>query len=76
MTENERAHLDATSGAQLAMMVALKLLLTPYKGNQQAIDALQTELERVRASMLASSASDYKIHAFDEAVETLIATIA
>lgn len=69
-------HLDATAGAQLAMMVALKLLLTPYKGNQQAIAALQSELERNRSSLLASAASDYKIHAFDETAETLIAKIA
>ena len=68
-------HLDATAGAQLAMMVALKLLLTQYKGNQQAIDALQSELELMRTELIYSNASDYKRNAFEEAAGTLIATI-
>lgn len=70
MSDNH--HLDATAGVQLAMMAALKLLLTPYKGNQQAIAALTSELEEHRALLLSSSASDYKIEAFEAAAGSLL----
>lgn len=68
-------HLDATAGAQLAMLPALKLLLTPYRGNAQAIAALESELEQMRAHLLASNASDYKIQSFEETAESLLSVL-
>jgi uncharacterized protein (DUF1786 family) len=66
---------EDSAGAQLAMLVALKLLLTPYRGNQQAIETLRDELERMRAMLLASPAEERKLHAFDEAAESLIQAV-
>jgi len=81
MTEHElesmRHHLDGVAGAQLAMNTALKLLLTPYRANAQAEQALRMELERVKADLLGSPfASEEKQRGFDEAAEALLATVA
>lgn len=70
-----RDHLDAVAGAQLAMMTALSVTLTPYKKNPQALEALRHALEDIRAGLLASSASDRKIHHFDEVAETLLESL-
>lgn len=64
--------LDAVAGTQQAMACALNLLLASYKGNQQAIAALENGFERSRSSLLASSASDYSLQAFDEISEALV----
>lgn len=68
-------HLDATAGAQLALVVAVKLLLTPYKGNSAAHAALQEELESMKADLLGSHASDYKIEAFEAMAESLLEVV-
>jgi tripartite-type tricarboxylate transporter receptor subunit TctC len=65
-------HLDHVAGAQIALMAAVQLLLTAYKGNQQATAALATELEERRADLLSSSASDQKIQAFEDMAESLL----
>lgn len=70
-----RYHLDATAGAQLAMFTALAAVLAPYKGNQLAIASLSSALEGQKAGLLASSASNYKIDAFDETAESLLAML-
>lgn len=66
---------EDSAGAQLAMMVALKLLLSPYRGNEAAVAALESELERMRALLLASPAEERKVVAFDEAAESLIEVV-
>lgn len=66
---------EDSAGAQLAMMAALKLLLTPYSGNEQARAALEAALETIRASLLASPSEDRKLQAFDEAAESLISVV-
>ena len=73
-TDSERAryHLDAIAGAQLALMVAVKLLLSAHKGNSQAIAAMANELEDARSLLLGSPASEYQIAAFEAAAESLI----
>lgn len=63
---------EDSAGAQLAMMVALKLILTNYRGNKLALDVLESELENVRALLLASSSEDRKVKAFDETAESLL----
>nr|WP_143028913.1 hypothetical protein [Massilia sp. PDC64] len=79
MSEDELAQLryklDAVAGAQNALTCAINLLMVPYRGNSAAIAALQGGLENVRSSLLASSASDYSIQAFDEIAESLIESL-
>ena len=66
---------EDSAGAQLAMIVALKLLMTPYRGNAQAIASLEEGLEQMRANMLASHSSEQKLEAFNETAEALMAVI-
>ena len=70
--ESFRYHLDVVAGSQVALATALKLLLSSYQGNAQATVSLQQELERAKADILASRASDYKIKAFDEVATSLL----
>ena len=73
--EKTRHHLDATAGAQLAMMSAMALLLSPHKGNLATAHYLRDEKNRVHAALLGSSSTDYKIHAFEETMDSLIQAI-
>ena len=66
---------EDSAGAQLAMLVALKLLLTPYRGNSAAIGALESELEAMRAVLLGSSAEDRKLQGFEATAESLLEVI-
>jgi len=66
---------EDSAGSQLAMVVALKLLMTPYRGNSQAIAEMELELEHMRALLLASPGSDRKLNAFNETAEALLAVI-
>lgn len=66
---------EDSAGAQLAMMVALKILLYEYRGNAKVIASLESELERMRALLLASPAEERKLAAFDEAAESLIEVV-
>lgn len=66
---------EDSAGAQLAMMAAVKLLLTPYRGNAEAIAALESELEQMRALLLGSPAEEQKLTAFEVAAESLIETV-
>lgn len=68
-------HLDVVAGTQIAMATALKLVLTSYKAHPDAINALRNELEEMRASLLASSASDRKLEAFEGCAESLLAAL-
>lgn len=68
-------HLDAVAGSQAASFVVLSFLLDSHKLSPQAIEAMTSGLERSRANMLSSSASDYKIEAFDAVAESLIAKL-
>ena len=63
---------EDSAGAQLAMIVALKLLLSSYRGNPAAATALEQELEQMRALLLASPAEERKIAAFNETAEALL----
>lgn len=71
-----RHQLDVATGAQMAMLVALRALLEPYKGNPLAIAALSIGLEHAHAGMLNSQSSDAKIQAFLEIREALLAELA
>jgi hypothetical protein len=66
---------EDSAGAQLAILVAVKLLLSSHKGNSQAIAALESEMERMRADLLASRASDRKLEAFEVAAEALLEAV-
>lgn len=66
---------EDSAGAQLALVVAVKLLLTAYRGNPSAAASLGDELERMRANLLATNSSDQKIHAFNETAEALLDTL-
>jgi hypothetical protein len=70
--ESIKFHLDSVAGCQLAMQVSVSFLLAQHRGNQEAISALRQVGESTKANLLASQASDYKIHAFEEMMETLI----
>ena len=74
--ESIKYHLDAVAGAQLAMQISLSFLLAQHRGNQQVIDAIRESGESTKANLLASQASDYKIRAFEEVMETLIESLA
>lgn len=63
---------EDSAGAQLAMIVALKLLLTGYRSNPSALAAMTDELEHVRADILASRSSDQKLNAFNETADALL----
>lgn len=65
-------HLDAVAGAQTAIIVALSFLFEAHKLDPQAIAAMTNGLERTRANLLSSLASDYKIEAFDSVAESLL----
>ncbi len=75
MTDSEKYQLDAVAGAQLAFSVAIKLLLMSHRGNNEAATVLGIEMEAMRARLLASSSSDYKIQAFEEAAAGLCAVL-
>ena len=66
---------DDSAGAQLAMLVVLKLLLQPYRGNLEAIGALEQEFESTRAMLLGSSGTDRKIAAFDTTAESFLSIL-
>jgi len=63
---------EDSAGAQLALIVAVKLLLSAYRGNDGAASALSDELERMRADLLASGATDRKLEAFEETATSLL----
>lgn len=67
---------EATAGAQLAMIPVLKLLLTPYRGNAQAISALTNELEEVRALLLSTDTTEATLAAFESAAESFLEVVA
>lgn len=63
---------EDSAGAQVAIIVAVKLLLSAHKGNPSATAALTDELERMRSDLLASNSTEQKLHAFDETAEALL----
>jgi len=63
---------EDSAGAQLAIIVAVKLLLSAHKGNPSATAALTDKLERMRSDLLASNSTEQKLHAFDETAEALL----
>lgn len=63
------------AGAQLALIVAVQLLLSPHRGNAASLAALESELEAMRARLLASPAEERKIAAFEDMAETLLTTL-
>jgi len=63
---------EDSAGAQLAMLVALKLLLSSHRGSADAKRALEEELERMRALLIGSSSADAKLLAFDETAASLL----
>lgn len=71
----DNTYLDTVAGTQLAMLTALKLFLSGFRGNAQAEDALSEELERARALLISSIASDRKLECFDETAEVLMAAL-
>jgi len=72
MTLNMAHDPEDSAGAQLALIAAVKLLLSAYRGNDQALQALTAELESMRANLLATSCTERKLHAFDEAAQGLL----
>lgn len=70
--ENIKSHLDAVAGAQMAYSTVISVMLTPYRGNQLAIETLRNGFEAARANLLGSISSDQKIAAFDGVAETIL----
>jgi len=66
---------EDSAGAQLALVVAVKLLLSQFRGNEQALVALESELEAMRALLLCSPAEDRKLKAFEETAKSLLAVL-
>jgi len=73
--EGVKYHLDVVAGAQLAMMPALKLLISAYRGNPAAMAALEEEIERAHGLILSSHASEKKIESFEETAKAIVAEI-
>lgn len=63
---------EDSAGAQLAMLAALKYLLSAHRGNEAVAAGLEQTLEEMRAVLLASPAEERKITAFDSAAESLL----
>lgn len=77
MAKDHHLMIDILAGCQLAQNTAIKLLLTQFRGNQQALDAIRNQFEHERANMLADSeTSEAKRIAFDETAESLIEAVA
>ncbi len=66
---------EESAGGQLALTVAVKLLLTSFRGNPQAADTLEAELESLRADILAGPLEESKIDGFEAMAEALMQTI-
>lgn len=66
---------EDSAGAQLALAVAVNLLLSRHRGDARMVKALEEGLEHMRAHILASSSTERKLQAFEEVAETLQATI-
>lgn len=67
-----RRGLDAMQAGQMALMNVVTMLMAPLKTDQKTIAELGRLAERGKAQLLASSASDYQIHAYDELMKGLI----
>lgn len=63
---------EDSAGAQLAIIAAVKLLLSAYKGNPALTTAMTEELERMRSDLLASNSSEQKLHALNETADALL----
>jgi len=63
---------EHSAEAQLALVVAVKLLLTTLRANPLASAAMADEMERMRANLLATNSTDQKLHAFDETAGALL----
>lgn len=66
---------EDSAGAQLAIIVAVKLLLSQFKDHPGHAVILEGELERMGASILASGSTDRKLEAFQATAEALMAAI-
>jgi hypothetical protein len=69
-------HLDAVAGTQLAQSLILHLLSDRLKGSPGVVEFLRKESESMKASMLASNASDEKIRYFDEMIQSYVEALA
>lgn len=67
-----RGRLDALQAGQMALMNVVTMLMAPLKADPRAIAELGRLTERGKAQLLASSASDYQIHAYDDLMKALV----
>ena len=63
--------LDVMTGTQSALTVAIALLLANHRGNAAATAAFEATVEKTKAAMLGSMASERKLAAFDEVAASL-----
>lgn len=63
---------EDSAGAQLAMLVALKYLLSAHVNTPGVEEGLRGNLESMRADLLASSSEERKLQAFEVTAEALL----
>ena len=68
-------HLDAVAGCQLATTIAVSILVSQHRGNIALVAAIKEKKLQLHANLIASSASDYKIKAFEETIDSLIESL-
>jgi ATP-dependent Clp protease adapter protein ClpS len=63
---------EQSAGAQLAIITAVKLLLSVHYGNLAVVSALEDEMARARVKLHASRPSERKLQGFDDAAAALL----
>ena len=68
--------LDDSAGSQLALLAAVKLLLTPHRGDLDAIKGLRHELDMTRDLLASVAGTERKLLSFEATSEALMAVLA
>jgi hypothetical protein len=66
----------AAAGSQLALLAAVKLLLTPHRGDLDTIRGLRHELDNTRELLASLAGTERKLLSFEVTAEALMAVLA
>jgi hypothetical protein len=67
---------DDSAGSQLALLAAVKLLLTPHRGDLDSIKRLRQELDHTRELLTSVQGTERKLLSFEITAETLLSVLA
>jgi hypothetical protein len=73
--ETLKFYVDSVAGVQAAQTVAINCLLGQYRGNAVALESLTQAFELMRANLIASKGSDYKLEQFNAIAEVMIESL-